>query len=404
MNERNLITLLVFIFGLLASSCGLNLNAPDDGANGTNPDTVAVYRNATSSNLPDGLSATASATKAGDIDNDGDLDLVVAIELKSNKILINDGTGRFVDESESKLPSQNLDSQDVVIADFNRDGNLDLFFVNSQNQTNELFINNGDATFSDLSNRIPVTGNSTSVESTDIDNDGSMDILIGNINQNVLLMNSGNAFFNNQTSQRIPQIIDLTHAIKFDDITGDNLLDIIVGNENANRILVNIGSGFFSDQTSNRLPFINAIEETQEVNTVDVDGDGDQDIYFGNLGFRDGSNPQDRLLINNGQGFYADQTADRLPTITTNTFDTEFADLDGDRDSDLVVGNYNGGIRVLLNNGNGIFTDQTSAWIPKNFTPLVTDLEIGDFNNDQLPDIFIAVRNGQDQLLLYKQQ
>jgi hypothetical protein len=402
MTYRELFVLL--IFGIFANSCGLNLNAPDDGNNGTDPDTTAFFRNATASNLPDGLSETSMKAKTGDIDNDGDLDLVVGLELQANKILINQGSGSFTDESSSRLPAQNFDTQDVTVADLNSDGNLDLFFASNQNQTNELFINNGNGSFSDLSNRIPVTGNSSSVESRDIDGDGSTDILIGNIGQNVILMNSGNAFFNNQTTQRLPQIVDPTRDIEFGDITGNSVPDIIVGNENANRILINTGSGFFNDQTSNRLIFINAIEETQDVNLVDVDSDSDLDIYFGNSGFQDGSDPQDRLLINNGQGFFSDQTADRLPSIITNTFDAEFADLDDDQDVDLIVGNYNGGIRVLINNGNGFFTNQTNAWIPENFTPLVTDLEVADFNNDDQPDIYISVRNGQDQLLLQREE
>lgn len=393
----------IFLIGVFISSCGWDLNAPNNGNNGSDPDTTTVFQNVTTSNLPEGLSETTTKAKAGDIDNDGDLDLAVAFELQANKILINQGSGNFTDESSSRLPAQNYDSRDVTVTDLNSDGNLDLFFVGNQNQTNELYINDGNGSFSDLSNRIPVSGNSTSVEAQDIDGDGSTDILIGNIGQNIMLMNSGNAFFNNQTTQRLPQIVDPTRDIEFGDITGNNLRDIIVGNENSNQALINTGSGFFADQTSNRIPFINSTEETQDVNLIDVDGDGDRDIYFGNLNFASNSNPQDRLLINNGEGFFSDGTSDRLPAITTNTFDAEFADLDGDEDMDLIVGNYDGGIRVLINNGNGFFSDETNAWIPENFTPLVTDLEIADFNDDNLLDIYITVRNGQDQLLLQQE-
>lgn len=399
MNHRQLFAIL--LMGMLTGSCGLDLNAPDDGNNGSDPDTSAVYQNVSSSNLPEGLSQTTTKAKAGDVDNDGDMDLVVAIEFEANKILINDGNGTFTDESAFRLPSQNYDSQDIALTDFNSNGDLDIFFVGNQNETNELYINDGNGSFSDLSNRIPVTGNSTSVEALDIDGDGSTDIMIGNIGQNVMLMNSGNAFFNNQTTQRLPQSVDPTRDFTFGDITGDNLRDIVVGNENANRVLINNGAGAFDDQ-STRIPFITDIEETQDADLVDVDGDGDRDIYFGNSGFQDDSNPQDRLLINDGDGDFTDQTSDRLPAITTNTYDAEFADLDGDEDLDLIVGNYDGGIRVLVNDGNGFFTDETEAWIPENFSPRVTDLEIADLNNDELPDIYITVRNGDDQLLLYE--
>lgn len=399
MTYREIVT--IIMLGVIVSSCEWNLNAPDDGNGGSEPDTTAIYQNVTSSNLPNTLTGKSQKARVADIDNDGDFDLIVAIQLEGNKILINEGNGVFADESE-RLPAQNYDSQDLAVADFNRDGNLDLFFVGNQNQTNEFYLNNGSGTFSDLANRIPVTGNSTSVEALDIDGEGSVDIMIGNLGQNVMLMNNGNAFFNNQTTQRLPQITDPTQDIEFGDITGDNLRDIVIGNESSNIVLVNTGSGFFSNQTTSRIPFINTIEETQDVNIVDVDGDGDRDLYFGNSGIQDESNPQDRLLINDGAGFFTDVTTDRLPAITSDTFDAEFSDLDEDGDFDLVVGNHQGGIRVLINNGDGFFTDQTGAWIPENFSPFVADIEIADLNADQFPDIYISVHNGQDQLLLYK--
>ena len=80
---------------------------------------------------------------------------------------------------------------------------MDLFFSSEQNQTSKFALNNNSGTFSDLSNRIPVSGNFTSAQALDIDGDGSIDLFIGNRGQNMLLTNSGNAFFSNQTSQSL---------------------------------------------------------------------------------------------------------------------------------------------------------------------------------------------------------
>nr|WP_255233415.1 VCBS repeat-containing protein [Aliifodinibius salipaludis] len=238
-----------------------------------------------------------------------------------------------------------------------------------------------------------------------MNNDGNLDLVLGVGGQsNKILINNGNAFFNDQTSQRLPQILDVTFDIAAGDITGNNLPDLLAANGGPNIILINTGSGFFSNQSGNRIPYINAIEESQHVALADVDRDGDLDIYFGNSAFQENANPQDRLLINDGQGFFSDQTSDRLPDITTNTYDAEFKDLDNDGDLDLIVGNYNGGLRILINNGEGYFTDQSDEWLPENFTPLVMDLEVVDFNGDELPDIYVAARNGQDQLLLQRDQ
>jgi hypothetical protein len=391
----------ILFLGIFLSACGWNLNAPDDenGENGDGGDN-AKFRNATSSALPN-LTGNTNTAKAVDLDADGDLDITLAIANQANKVLINNGSAVFADQSNARLSSPNYDSQDIAVADFNTDGFLDLFFANGLSQPSELYINNGGDTFSDLSNRIPVSGNFTTVQSWDIDGDGSMDMVIGSAAQNILLLNSGNAFFSDQTTQRLPQISDNTYDLIHDDVTGDGLWDIIVANEGANLLLVNTGSGYFSNQSANRIP--NSSRETRDVQLVDIDNDGDFDIFFGNTAFQTGANPQDRLLINNGQGFFSDQTADRLPEITANTYDAEFADLDSDGDFDLIIGNYDGGLRVLTNNGNGSFEDPSKTWIPENFTPLVTDLEMADFNNDGRLDIYVATRNGQDQLLLQKE-
>lgn len=398
---REILSLL--LVGIVINSCGLNLNAPDDGTGGSDPDTTAKFQNVSSSNLPSGLSGTTQKGKAADFDRDGDLDLALAIPFAANKLLINDGSGNFADESTTRLPALDSNTRDLAVADFNSDGNPDLFFVGNQT-ANELYINEGQGNFSDLSNRIPVSGNFTSITALDIDGTGSVDVMIGNLGQNVMLINSGNAFFTDQTTQRLPQQTNNTRDIVFGDITGDNLRDMIIANDSGNRSLINTGSGFFVDQTPNRIPFTNSIEETRDVELVDVDNDGDNDIYFGNAGFESGSTPQDRLLINNGQGIFSDQTPDRLPAITTVTLDAEFADLDDDGDLDLIIGNYNGGISVLINDGSGFYSDQSTNWLPDEFLPLVTDLEIADLNNDGRVDLYISAREGNDQLLLQRSE
>ncbi|MGK7369208.1 MAG: FG-GAP-like repeat-containing protein, partial [Candidatus Halalkalibacterium sp. M3_1C_030] len=118
--------------------------------------------------------------------------------------------------------------------------------------------------------------------------------------------------------------------------------------------------------------------------------------------FESGADPQDRLLVNNGQGVFSDVTSSQLPQKTTNTFDTDFLDIDGDGDLDIITGNFNGGVQVFLNNGAGTFTDDTENWMPEDFNPRVVDFEIADYNGDQLPDIYIAVFDGPDALLLRK--
>lgn len=401
MNYRYIIPAILVIVAFWLSSCHLNLNNHDIGNGGGEQDTV-IYKIATSSNLPSGLSVNTLKAKASDIDGDNDDDIILAVQNRRNKILINDGSGHFSDESASRLPDQQFDTRDLAVADFNGDGAPDILFVNNQHQNNELYINGGKGKFSDLSNRIPVTGAFTTVATADINGDGSVDIMIGGIGQNLVLINNGNVFFTNQTTDRLPGRLDRTQDIAFADITGDGRLDIVVANEDNNRALINAGSGFFTDQSSSRIPFISEVEETRDINIADLNFDGALDLYFGNSGFQAGSNAQDRLLINNGSGIFSDQTSNRLPSFTTDTFDAAMADLDKDGDLDLIIGNYNGGVRILINNGSGYFANRTASWIPDNFYPHVADVEVGDYNRDGLLDIYLAVHDGADQLLLHK--
>ncbi len=399
MNIRQLIVLIVIT--PLVSSCWIE--AGDSGPTDPgNPDGVP-YEIATDSNLPTGsLSGNSMDAQSADLDGDGDLDLVIAIEFGANRLLINDGSGAYQDLSAGRLPARNFDTEDVAVADLNRNGFRDLFFANSENQTNEYYLNEGSASFFDATaNRIPVTGISNAVEIADVNGDQNPDILIGNNGQNFLLINNGNGFFSDQTGQRLPQRLDITQDLAFADLNGNGLLDIVVANEDDNRILINTGSGFYSDQTSSRLPLISGIEETREVDLRDVDGDGDLDIYFSNVQINEsGSNPQDRLLINDGSGVFADVTAEQLPEKITDTMDSDFMDMDNDGDWDIITGDFNGGVQVFINDGTGTFTDETENWIPEDFAPRVMDFDVADFNNDGLPDIYIATYESTDQLLM----
>lgn len=397
MRCSHIITLILAVFVFI--SCDLNLNAPDSGNNDAGPDTTSKFQNVSSQNLPDGLDGVTQSAKAVDIDNDGDWDIALALRGETNPVLINDGSGNFTAQTVSSL---GLDSRDISIGDFNGDNFADLFFATYGPQNSELHLNQNDGSYSDLSNRIPVTGNFTSSQIFDMDGDGSPDILIGSLGQNQLLQNNGSGFFSNQTTQRLPQSTDATQDLTVGDLTGNGQQDIVIANEGGNKILINTGSGFYSDQSS-RYPFLNEIEESRDIELADVDNDGDLDIYVANSNLEGGAYSNDRLLINN-DGTFSDATEDRLPSITSDSFDAEFADLNNDGEPDILVGNYSGGIKILINSGNGFYEDNTPEWLPEIFRPETMDIELSDYNGDNLVDIYIAVRDGADQLLLQKNE
>jgi len=102
--------------------------------------------------------------------------------------------------------------------------------------------------------------------------------------------------------------------------------------------------------------------------------------------------------------------------MNSNTFDADFFDIDRDGDLDIIAGdfgdiqentgNFNGNnlTRILINDGSGFFDDQTTDFLPDNFSPKVVDFEIADFNGDGLLDIYVANFRTQDVLLLQQGQ
>jgi hypothetical protein len=383
----------------LTASCGgeptQQIDDPDD----------ALYDDVTLTHLPaNDLTGLSMDARPADLDRDGDLDLVIASEFAPNILLINDGSGRFSNASVGRLPAASHDSEDVGIADFDGDDNLDIIIVSEDDQTNELYLNDGPAVFRDASTRLPTTGTSNAVQVADLNGDGRPDILIGNNGQNVILINTGLATFLNDTPNRLPLLADATQDLELGDVDGDGDMDLLVGNEDANRLLINDGSGIFADESSGRLPLRPGPEETREADFGDVDGDGDLDILFANVNSSiQTANPANRLLINDGAGFFQDQTSMRLPDDRDRSFEGDFADLDGDGDLDIITGNLNGGssiYRVLLNDGSGVFTEGTDAVFPRGTVGMGFDVEAADFNGDGILDLFLASRGSVDRLLL----
>jgi hypothetical protein len=336
-----------------------------------------------------------------DVEGDGDLDIVIANEFRPNLLLLNNGGGKFGNESRRRLPQ--------VDHDFDADGDSDIVIVSEDDQVNEFYLNDGNGFFSSAGDRLPVRGISNAVISADFDEDGDPDILIGNNGQNVALVNDGLGFFREETHRRLPSRRDVTQDLEMGDVDGDGDLDLLVANEDANRLLLNNGHGFFKDSSAGRLPIRKRAEETREVDLGDVDGDGDLDIFFANVRlFLGEADPQNRLLINNGRGFFSDETAWRLPRDRDLSMDGDFFDVDQDGDLDIITANFddihgrrfNAAYRVYLNDGQGEFRDRTTLVFPPGVTGNGLDIEAGDVDQDGREDLYLCSRGGPDRLLI----
>jgi hypothetical protein len=129
-------------------------------------------------------------------------------------------------------------------------------------------------------------------------------------------------------------------------------------------------------------------DRTYDVELLDVDRNGSLDIFFLNQASRAG-------LVNDGLGFFADLTTTRLPALTVEGIDSEPTDVDGDGARPGAAAGANG-LKILLNDGNGAFSDATARAPPLDAFPI--QVRSGDVDFDG--DLDLQRRRGQDRLLL----
>jgi len=188
-----------------------------------------------------------------DYDNDGDLDLYCANEGNTqNSLYKNNGDNTFTKITNLPIVLFGFNSLSSSWADFDNDGDFDLFIANNSNQNNEFYRNNGDENFSKL-NLIPVTndnGYSVSNAWGDVDNDGDLDLFVTNAfsgnarTNNFFYINNGNGTFTKDNGL-LTQNNGWTYGAEFGDFNGDGYLDLATANcfganEN-NSVYVNTG-------------------------------------------------------------------------------------------------------------------------------------------------------------------
>ncbi|MES2627247.1 MAG: VCBS repeat-containing protein, partial [Pseudomonadota bacterium] len=167
-----------------------------------------------------------------------------------------------------------------------------------------------------------------------LDDDGAMDLLFGNIGPDAVLLNNGDGTFVDATSARWPQTVDSrTQDLELFDADNDGDLDLAVGNEGQNQLYLN-QNGVFVEVTSSNLP--QRDDETREIRAVDIDGDGDLDLAVANVAFITEGTSADYLLLNDGTGNFTESTL-AFPEDARSNFTVQTIDIDRDGDADLLL-------------------------------------------------------------------
>jgi hypothetical protein len=333
---------------------------------------------------------------------------------------------RFENVTQQYLPQHQWDAGAAAIADLNGDGLPDIVFSISPLSYDSLadyrprtWMQQADHRFIDESEaRVPAVSTPSSfLKLFDADSDGDFDIFVtgyGRLTHHVhacLFINDGTGHFTDESSTRLPQLSgeDFVYAVDAADVNNDHATDIVVNiwsTENgiypiAPQLWLNDGSGNFTIDTMGRMPigdygyFIPY--------ATDIDHDSLADIIFANMQFiitDEMGNPIDTVYGQNacyhnlGDGFFADETASRMPAdLNPNTRTMAFSDINNDGYSDLLEVAYlpdavNPQVRLLLNDGSGDFTFLPNA-ISDSVRGWFNDSQFGLLNGDPFPDLFM---------------
>jgi hypothetical protein len=323
----------------------------------------------------------------------------------------------------------------VAVFDYNNDGLMDLYFVNGARLPemdksdprywNRLYRNNGDGTFSDVTETAGVRGAGfgMGVAAADYDNDGWVDLYVTGVNRNQLFHNNGDGTFTDVTETagvagKHPKF-GKTWSISagWFDYDNDGRLDLFVTNYvnwsleaeplcrigdiitycspnhytgQPNMLFHNNGDGTFTD-VSEKSGIGKHIGKGMGVVFADYDADGFTDVFVSNDTYRN------FLFHNNGDGTFSEVGIVAGIAYNENGksiagMGADFRDVDNDGRPDIFVVGMIGDTFPLFRNLQKDFSDVTSAWGIAGPTARMTGWGAGiaDFDNDGWKDLFAA--------------
>lgn len=330
-------------------------------------------------------SSTLSVALA-DVDRDGDLDAIFGLEAAGNRVLTNDGAGNFSDSGQ--ILGGAVDTNRVVPGDYDRDGDVDLAFANGGGALDVIFTNDGDGIFVGSANALG-TEDSTGMAAGDIDNDGDLDLLAaygptGPANQ--VFLNNGSGLF----TAGATVLLTNSRGVALGDLNGDGTLDAFFAINGQLQVALGDGSGGFA--ASGQF-FSN--NDNRDALLGDLDGDGDLDAIVPK--FQDG----DRQWLNDGDGMFMEFTQTLGGQSTRGA---ALGDFDGDGDFDFYApAEFSGDDRawsISLSGAYGPSVPTDSGAMLGDINSSHRDVRAADFDGDGDIDVFVGTSAAANAIFL----